>query len=441
MSAPKTTAPPVSPLPPPRLPLVVRRFVRTEVAGGVVLLAAAAVALVWANSPWQEGYRRLWDVELSFGVGTFLVVDDLRHWVNDGLMAIFFFVVGLEIKRELVTGELRRWRTAALPAVAALGGMVVPALIYVAVNAGGDGSRGWGIPMATDIAFALGVVALLGRRVPGSLKLFLLTLAIVDDIGAIAVIALFYSSGIDPQPLLAAAGLLLVMTALRAARVRSMAPYVMVGAGVWFAVLESGVHATLAGVVLGLLAPARPDAPDGTAREWAADLGDDPTADELRTMTTLARSSTSVAERLQHDLHPWTSFVIVPIFALANAGVSLDRAAVADAAGSPVALGIVAGLVVGKLVGISAFSWLALRLGLGALPAGVRFAQLVAVAVVAGIGFTVSLFVADLAFASAALQDDARIGVIAASLLASLLGATALALTGRHRPASRRAAT
>ncbi|MGH9180828.1 MAG: Na+/H+ antiporter NhaA, partial [Acidimicrobiales bacterium] len=287
MSAP-TTSPTESPLAPARLPRLVRQFVQTEVSGGVVLLAAAAVALVWANSPWQQGYRDLWDVELSFGVGTFLVVDDLRHWVNEGLMAIFFFVVGLEIKRELVTGELRRWRTAALPAVAALGGMVVPALLYLAVNAGGTGSRGWGIPMATDIAFALGVVALLGRRVPGPLKLFLLTLAIVDDIGAIVVIAVFYSSGIEPGPLLGAAGLIGLMGGLRMARVRSLAPFVMVGVGVWFAVFESGVHATLAGVVLGLLAPARPETPEGLARDWAADLSDEPTPQELRTMTTLA---------------------------------------------------------------------------------------------------------------------------------------------------------
>ncbi|MEO6121753.1 MAG: Na+/H+ antiporter NhaA, partial [Acidimicrobiales bacterium] len=410
-----TTSSTESPLAPVRLPRLVRQFVQTEVSGGVVLLVAAAVALVWANSPWQQSYRDLWDLELSFGFGTFLVVEDLRHWVNEALMAVFFFVVGLEIKRELVTGELRRWRTAALPAVAALGGMVVPALLYLAVNAGGTGSRGWGIPMATDIAFALGVVALMGRRVPGPLKLFLLTLAIVDDIGAIVVIAVFYSSGIEPGPLAAAAGLIGLMGALRLARVRSLAPFVIIGVGVWFAVFESGVHATLAGVVLGLLAPARPETPEGLARDWAADLSDEPTPEDLRTMTTLARSSTSVAERLQHGLHPWTSFLIVPLFALANAGVSVDRSALSDAGRSPVTLGIVAGLVIGKVVGISAFSWLAVRSGLGALPTGVRFAQVVAVAAVAGVGFTVSLFIADLAFVPVALQDEAKIGVLVAS--------------------------
>jgi len=431
-----TTPPPPSPLPPVRVPRVLREFMRTEVAGGVVLLAAAAVALVWANSPWQDGYRRLWGTEVSVGIGTFLVVEDLRHWVNDGLMAIFFFVVGLEIKRELVVGELRRWRTAALPAVAALGGMVVPALVYAAANAGGAGSSGWGIPMATDIAFALGVVALLGGRVPGPLKLFLLTLAIVDDIGAIAVIAVFYSSGLEPALLLLAAGLVGVMVALRQARVRSLGPYVLAGVGVWFAVLESGIHATLAGVLLGLLAPARPDAPEGTAQEWAEHLTEDPSPDNLRTMTTLAKSSSSVAERLEHDLHPWTSFLIVPLFALANAGVTLDRSAVADAAGSAVTLGIVAGLVLGKVVGISAFSWVAVRLGVGSLPQGVRFPQLVAVAAVAGIGFTVSLFIADLAFTASDLQAQAKIGVLAASALASVIGAAALSLSCRRRAAA-----
>jgi len=431
-----TSPPPPSPLPPVRVPRVLREFMRTEVAGGVVLLAAAAVALVWANSPWQDGYRRLWGTEVSVGIGTFLVVEDLRHWVNDGLMAIFFFVVGLEIKRELVVGELRRWRTAALPAVAALGGMVVPALVYAAANAGGAGSSGWGIPMATDIAFALGVVALLGRRVPGPLKLFLLTLAIVDDIGAIAVIAVFYSSGLEPAWLLLAAGLVGVMVALRQARVRSLGPYVLAGVGVWFAVLESGIHATLAGVLLGLLAPARPDAPEGTAQEWAEHLTEDPSPDNLRTMTTLAKSSSSVAERLEHDLHPWTSFLIVPLFALANAGVTLDRSAVADAAGSAVTLGIVAGLVLGKVVGISAFSWVAVRLGVGSLPQGVRFPQLVAVAAVAGIGFTVSLFIADLAFTASDLQAQAKIGVLAASALASVIGAAALSLSCRRRAAA-----
>ena len=436
MTTTTTSPPPPSPLPPVRVPRVLREFMRTEVAGGVVLLAAAAVALVWANSPWQDGYRRLWGTEVSVGIGTFLVVEDLRHWVNDGLMAIFFFVVGLEIKRELVVGELRRWRTAALPAVAALGGMVVPALVYAAANAGGAGSSGWGIPMATDIAFALGVVALLGRRVPGPLKLFLLTLAIVDDIGAIAVIAVFYSSGLEPAWLLLAAGLVGVMVALRQARVRSLGPYVLAGVGVWFAVLESGIHATLAGVLLGLLAPARPDAPEGTAQEWAEHLTEDPSPDNLRTMTTLAKSSSSVAERLEHDLHPWTSFLIVPLFALANAGVTLDRSAVADAAGSAVTLGIVAGLVLGKVVGISAFSWVAVRLGVGSLPQGVRFPQLVAVAAVAGIGFTVSLFIADLAFTASDLQAQAKIGVLAASALASVIGAAALSLSCRRRAAA-----
>jgi NhaA family Na+:H+ antiporter len=347
---------------------------------------------------------------------------DLHHFVNEALMALFFFVVGLEIKRELVSGELRTWQRAALPAVAAVGGMVVPAVLYLAANPSGPGSRGWGVPMATDIAFAVGVVALLGPRVPANLKIFLLTLAIVDDIGAILVIALAYSTDVNVLGLLAAAGVLLAMGALRFLRIDWMPAFVVLGFLVWLAVYESGVHATIAGVVLGLLAPARPLAPAEMAREWAADLRDEPTVAELHAMTTMANASVSVAERLQHSMHPFTSFLIIPVFALANAGVTLDGDALSAPGAWRVFVGVVFGLVVGKLVGISAFSWGAMRLGVGELPEGITPRQLAGAAAVAGIGFTVSLFVAGLAYPAPALEAAAKVGILLASAVASLVG-------------------
>jgi Na+:H+ antiporter, NhaA family len=402
---------------------------------------ATVLALVWANSPWTDHYDSLWHTEVDIRVGSLGFSEDLRHLVNEGLMALFFFVVGLEVKRELVTGELRQWRTAALPAIAAVGGMVVPALVYLAVNAGGTGAaggagaggaaRGWGIPMATDIAFAIGVVALLGRRVPPSLKLFLLTLAIVDDIGAIVVIAAFYSGGVSFQALLVAAVVLGVMAGLRRAGVTWLPVYVLAGIGVWLAFYESGVHATIAGALLGLLTPARPVAPAAVARDWAADLSDEPGPAELKTMTDLAKSSVSVAERLEHLLHPLTSFAIVPLFALANAGVVLERDALEAPGASRIALGVVLGLVVGKLVGVSGAAWLAVRLGVGTLPAGVRWGQVLGIAAMAGIGFTVSLFVAGLAFTTPEAENAAKVGVLVASGLASALGVGLLVVASR----------
>ncbi len=423
-------------LPGRRIPRVVRRFLDTAAAGGIVLLIAAVVALVWANSPWGESYRALWSTELTIGVGRYELVEDLKHWVNDALMAIFFFVVGLEIKRELVHGDLRDPRTAAMPAIAAAGGMVVPALFYLLVTAGSEGARGWGIPMATDIAFAIGVVALLGRRVPASLKLFLLTLAIVDDIGAIVVIAVFYSEDIQPVFLLTAAGLIGVMLALRRARVVWVAPYVVLGAAVWLATQVSGVHATIAGVVLGLLAPAQPLIAAAVAREWASDLADEPTPGQLDTMTRLAKTSVSPAERLEYLLHPWTSFLIVPLFALANAGVQLRGDAFSGSGAAKVTAGVVIGLVVGKTLGITSMAWVSVRTGLGRLPEGATWPMVAGVALIAGIGFTVALFIAELAFDPGSLQDASKIGVLGASTIAALLGALVLHRACRSAPAS-----
>ena len=405
-------------------------FLHTEAAGGVALVAAALVALAWANSPWDESYHDPWTTHFSMTLGRHEIDLDLRHWINDGLMALFFFVVGLEIKRELVEGELRDPRRAALPAIAALGGMVVPAAIYAAFNAGGEGSDGWGIPMATDIAMAVGVLSLLGSRIAPSLKLFLLALAIVDDIGAILLIAVFYTDEIRGDALAVALGLVIVVAVMRRAGVRSILPFAVVGLALWFALHESGVHATLVGVVLGSMAPTRPLLRPELID--AAELADVSSYDAARQTATAAREAVSVVEWLEHLLHPWTSFVVVPLFALANAGLSLSGDTVSDALASPIAAGIVVGLVVGKVVGVTGFTWLATRLRVASLPQGSNWAGIVGVSALAGIGFTVSLFVAGLAFADAALEDEAKVAILGASVLAAAIGSTLILATSRR---------
>ncbi|HEX2119503.1 MAG TPA: Na+/H+ antiporter NhaA [Acidimicrobiales bacterium] len=429
-----------APLPGRKLPRPVRRFLDTEASSGILLLIGAVIALIWANSPWSASYNSLWHTDINMNFGRYVLEGDLHHWVNDALMVVFFFVVGLEIKRELVVGKLHDPKTAAMPAIAALGGMVVPALLYFIVNAGGDGAKGWGIPMATDIAFAVGVVTLLGKGVPASLKLFLLTLAIVDDIGAIIVIGVFYSSGLQFQFLAAAAVLVVAIVLVNRAGVVWLAPYVVLGAALWLVTYASGVHATISGVVLGLLTPARSYVPAAVAREWAQDLKDEPTPHELETMTKLARHSVSPAERLAHILHPWSSFLIVPIFALANAGVSIKADSFDTAGAAAVSLGVMLGLVVGKTLGIAGAAWLAHRVGIARLPEGANWGMMIGIAAVAGIGFTVSLFVAELAFDAGPLQDAAKIGVLAASTVAAIFGGVALRRSCRHHAAELAAA-
>jgi Na+:H+ antiporter, NhaA family len=428
------------PVPPPRrLPAPLREYLREEAAGGVALTAAAALALAWANSPWRAAYDALWETTLAVRLGRFAIEADLRHWVDDGLMTLFFLVVGLEIKRELVAGELASWRRAALPVLAAAGGMAVPAAIYAAVNAGGPGAPGWGVPMATDIAFALGVLALLGPRVPSSLKVFLLTLAVVDDLGSIAVVALFYSRGVELGTLALAAGLLVVVAALVRAGVWWLPLHVGLGLAVWLTMWHSGVSPALAGVAMGLLTPARPTAPPEVARDvggaLAGQLADDPHPPRLREMLREARGTVPLAERLAHDLHPVSAFLVVPLFALANAGISLERGALAGAGAGAVLGGVVAGRVVGKLAGIAAATWLAVRLGLADRPEGASWAQLAGVATVAGIGFTVPLFVADLAFPDGRFQAPVKVGLLAASVIAGTAGALVLWLAARGRRA------
>ena len=376
-----------------------REFLDTEVAGAVVLLVAVVVALVWANSSLSSSYSDLWHTELSVSVGWGLDMS-LHQVVNDGLMTVFFFVVGLEIKRELVDGELSDPRTAAVPVAAAIGGMVVPALLFAAINASTGTTRGWGIPMATDIAFALGVLAVAGSRLASGAKLFLLTSAVVDDIGAIVVIAVVYSTSISPGALLGAAVVIGMVLLARATGVQSLVVYVLLGVLLWDAMFESGVHATIAGVVLGLITPAR--GPD------------------------------SVAERLEHRLHPLSSFVIVPLFALANAGVRLDVGSLSEPAPRAVALGVVVGLVIGKTVGISAATAIAVKTRIGRLPDGVGAGEVIGMAMVAGIGFTVSLFVTELAFDDPAIRDAAKTAVLVASVVAAVAGGTTLWWRGRR---------
>jgi NhaA family Na+:H+ antiporter len=397
------------------------RFLHVEAAGGILLVMATIVALVWANV-WPASYESLWSTEVRIQLGDYEFADDLQHLVNDLLMGLFFFVVGMEIKRELVSGELRDRRVVALPAMAALGGMIVPATIFLAFNAAGDGRDGWGIPMATDVAFALGVVALLGARVPASVKVLLLTLAIVDDIGAIVVIALFYTSDLEPIFLVFAAGLAVVVAVIL--RLDITYPPIFFGLGLllWLMVYESGVHATIAGVVMGLLTPAVPRQTDLEADEVVDVLENRPElhASDVRMTAYAIRGSVSACDRLIDALHPWTSYVIVPLFAVANAGVEISGDELRDP--SAVFVGVLLGLVVGKLVGITAFSWLTVRLGLGRLPAGTHWGHITGVATVAGIGFTVSLFITGLAFDDVGLQDDAKLGTLSASIVAAVVG-------------------
>jgi NhaA family Na+:H+ antiporter len=414
----------------------VREFLRVEASGSILLLLAAAVALVWANSPWASSYDSFWHTTVAVDLGGFRVEETLQHWVNDALMVIFFFVVGLEIKYEIVSGDLRDPRTAALPIVAAGGGMAVPAGIYLLIAGGGDGSAGWGIPMATDIAFAVGVLGLLGRRIPSAARLFLLTLAIVDDIGAIIVIAVFYTEELHLEWLALALLLLGAMVALRMLRVWSLWDYVVLGFAVWFALLESGVHATLAGVAIGLITPATALLKEDVARGYAQQALEDRRLDpeELVRLRFLLGESVPVVERLQTALHPLSSYVVLPVFALANAGVALGGGALGDAMTSAVGLGIGAGLVVGKPVGILLACFLAVRLGLGRLPDRTTWPMVLGLGAVAGIGFTVSIFIAGLSFpGSDLLTGEAKVGILVASLVAAILGTVLLLLTTRGR--------
>jgi Na+:H+ antiporter, NhaA family len=409
------------------------RFLHIEAASGLLLLAAAAVALVWANSPFRASYQRIWHAEVTLGVGPWKASEPVHFIINDVLMVIFFFVAGLEIRREIHEGELSTPRRAALPAVAALGGMLAPAAVYFGLNHASPARGGWGVPMATDIAFAVGALALLGKRVPASVRVLLLALAIIDDIGAIAVIAVFYSSGFSwGGAAIAGLGVAIVF-ALRATGIRSSLAYVAPGVILWAGLLDAGVHPTIAGVVLGLLTPARPWygergflAATGEAVEDVRDLSavDHDPKDLLEPLGRVAearREAVAPVVRLEAALHPWVAYGIMPLFALANAGVDLRGVSLAEPASAGILAGVLLGLVVGKPLGVIAASALAVKLGLAARPRGVTWGGLAVVGVVAGIGFTMAMFIADLAFDEGAALGAAKLGVLAASVLAGLL--------------------
>ena len=427
---------------------VVRRpaeaFIHMEQVSAAVLFLAALAALVWANSPWDGAYQSLWHSVITVDVGIFRISEDAGHWVNDGLMAIFFFVVGLEIKREVLHGELSDRRKAALPLLAAAGGMVVPAAIYALLNMGGEATRGWGIPMATDIAFALGVLALVGKGLPSQLRLFLLTLAVADDLGAILVIAVVYTESISWQHVGIAIGLVAVLVAANRLGVRTVGFYVLLGGLFWVAVLKSGVHATMAGVILGLLTPSRAYytkeafASEGERLvgeyQEAVASGDHGRADmALGEIEELAVGTESPLERMERLFLPWSAFVVLPVFALANAGVPLSLEAMREAATSMVTLGVAAGLLVGKVLGVLGASWIAVRLGVASLPSGVEWRHVLGAGLLAGIGFTVALFVAGLAMDTEALEDQAKVGILAGSLVAGILGFASLRLAARSQ--------
>jgi NhaA family Na+:H+ antiporter len=404
------------------------RFLGIEAAGGILLMVATVVALVWANSPWSGGYHDLWHTEFHLGVGDFRLEHHghaltLAEVVNDALMAVFFFVVGLEIKRELVDGHLRNRRAALLPAAGALGGMVVPAAIYLVFNQSGDASAGWGIPMATDIAFAVGVLSLLGNRISTPLKVFLLSLAIVDDIGAIIVIAVFYTSDLATGWLALAVAITVAVVVLTRLKIWYMPLYILLGSVLWYAMFRSGVHATIAGVIMGLLTPAGALLAPGEVGPIDVVSLD---AEGLRSAKFRMNESVSVAARLERNLHPITGFVIIPLFALANAGIELSGDSLRDSLGSGVTIGVVFGLVVGKVVGVGLFTMGAVWLGISALPSGATSRHILGVSAIAGIGFTVSLFVTGLAFDDLVLQDEAKVGILAGSAIAALVGVVIL---------------
>ncbi|MDQ3997294.1 MAG: Na+/H+ antiporter NhaA [Gemmatimonadota bacterium] len=421
--------------------LVVRpleRFLRLETGSAALLMAAAVAALIWANAA-GDSYERFWSTTVTVRIGSLRLDEDLRHVVNDLLMAIFFYVIALEVKREMRFGALRDRAAAAVPVAAALGTMVGAAVVYLAINLDGGEPRGWAVPIATDIAFALGVLGLAGRRAPRELRAFLLTLAVVDDLGTIAVIALFY--GADPSVawLGAAAGLTLLVVVLQRLAVRSMVPYVALAGLLWLAVFESGVHPTIAGVVLGFLTPAaafyaRQETGETVGRqlaEIATSRDPEMTEGTLWSASRLSREAVSPLARMEHQLHPWSAYLILPLFALANAGVPVSAGVLADALSGPVGLGIALGLVVGAPIGGFVFAWTLVRSTRARLPDGLDWPAIAGVAPLKGIGFTVAIFISVLAFDDEAQQAEAKLAILIASLLAGVIGLVVLGLRAR----------
>jgi NhaA family Na+:H+ antiporter len=420
---------------------VFARFVHSEVTGSVILLACTVVALAWANSPWSEQYFHLLHTELGFNIAGTDRTLSLHYWINDFLMAIFFFVVGLEIKREMVVGRLSTFDKAILPVGAALGGMLAPALLYFLLNSSGEASRGWGVPVATDIAFALGVLSLFGKRVPIGLKVFLTALAIADDLGAVLVIAIFYSTDLNFGALITA-GILLVLIAVAVRLgIRMPVVYLLLALGVWVTVFESGIHATVAGVLLAMLMPVKagrdPEHFFAEVRErWEALRASDLTREsmihdrsQLDALSDLRRAAQDMAPTgllFEERLHPFVVFFILPLFAFFNAGVRVEGS-ITETLSQHVSLGVIIGLVLGKQVGITLFTWLAVKSGRASLPEGVDWGDLYGAACLGGVGFTMSLFIAELAFETPLMGAEAKIGILTASLTAAIWGVIVLA--------------
>ncbi|PWT90119.1 MAG: Na+/H+ antiporter NhaA [Acidobacteria bacterium] len=407
-----------------------QKFAAREASGGILLFIASVIAFVWANSQWRETYFHLWELKITIGA-----THNLEHWINDGLMAVFFFVVGLEIKRELLEGELRSVKRAMLPLMAAVGGMVIPAAVYALVNHGGSGAHGWGIPMATDIAFALGILAILGNRIPTALKIFVTALAIVDDLGAVLVIAFFYTAQLVWPSLAIAAICFLLLILANLLGVRAPAVYAVIGIVLWVAVLHSGVHATIAGVLTALTIPTSRHIDTkqfvGVTRSVLAELEEAENSTDQTTIQAAQQSALmtlqeakvkvqSPLSRMEQSLHPWVAFAIMPIFALANAGVTIERGI--ESLKDPVSIGVILGLVLGKPIGILLFTFIAVITGIAALPASVSRKQLAGAAILGGIGFTMSLFIANLAFDDPALLAMAKVGILSGSVIAGVIG-------------------
>jgi NhaA family Na+:H+ antiporter len=413
-----------------------QNFLEKEASGGILLLIFTVLALVWANSPFSDSYFHLWHTKSSIGLSNFNLNYSLHHWINDGLMAIFFFVVGLEIKRELLIGELSSLKKASLPIMAALGGMIFPALFYVVLNFGKEGISGWGIPMATDIAFAIGILALLGSKVSPGLKVFITALAIADDIGAVLVIAFFYTSNISIISLVFAGGVLLLLIVANFSGIRNLIVYSVLGIILWLAFIFSGVHATIAGVLLAFTIPASSrintaqflskgkkllEDFDKAGEEGPNVLSNEERQGIVQNLEDNCEKIMTPLQRYEHKLHPWVSFFIMPAFAFANAGVIISGNFLEELT-NPVSIGIVTGLFLGKQVGISAFSWLSVKLKFASLPIGVTWKQIYSGGILAGIGFTMSLFIANLAFNSEQLLTISKVGILTASLLSGLIG-------------------
>ena len=412
-------------------------FIHAQTTTGLVLMFMTVVALILANSPLTETYAHIFHTNIEFNVGSWKLSHTLHHWINDGLMAVFFFMIGLEIKREILIGELSNLKVAILPILSAIGGMVLPALIYLSINTEGVGANGWGIPMATDIAFAISALVLLGNRVSPALVTFLVALAIVDDLGAVIVIALFYTEQIHFLPLILAAVSFAIMVLFNRFGIHFILAYFIVGMFMWFFMLESGVHATIAGVIAALAIPSRPKLTPNTFTNHTRNLLDEydnyPVATDhtmhekqkaiLLNIKDSIDSVGSPSARLEHDLHLPVSLLIIPLFALANAGISIDFSSISSTIMEPVSLGIIAGLILGKTLGIAGVAWVAIKLGIAQLPQGSNMSQLLGVALLGGIGFTMSIFVSDLAFmGNSELIFEAKIGILTASFFAGLLG-------------------